>query len=111
LLCCNGLNARCTEDVGKGVVVRNESIEDGEVQRVHHGGKTIGVIVKDGGKQVICYRGKVVDTVVGNGGVQLVFNEGIAETTYVDHGGLQVLSGGVSRDTLLKSDSFQLLYG
>jgi autotransporter passenger strand-loop-strand repeat protein len=111
LFCCSGLNARCTEDVGKGIVVRNESVEDGEVQRVHHGGKAVGVIVKTGGKQIVCYGGKVVDTVVGDGGVQLVFRKGLAETTYVDHGGLQVLFGGTSRDTLLKSGSFQLLYG
>ncbi|MDR0890933.1 MAG: hypothetical protein LBM05_02285 [Endomicrobium sp.] len=51
LFYCGILHAQCTENVGKGVIVRNECI-------------------KSGGKQVICGNNIVKNTIIINSGVQ-----------------------------------------
>ena len=80
-----------TGDVGSGVTVSNENVNNTELQWVDNGGTTITTTVNDGGVQAINTGGTATGTIVNDGGVQRVV--GKATGTIVKAGGTQTVSG------------------
>ncbi|GMO68568.1 MAG: hypothetical protein Nk1A_7370 [Endomicrobiia bacterium] len=90
--------AKCTREVVKGQVVKNEVISAGETQIVWNGGRTENVTVNAGGRQMVYVGGKSIGTTINASGFQYVGKGGSTEGTIVKEKGLQLVRG-VSFDT------------
>jgi autotransporter passenger strand-loop-strand repeat protein len=85
--------AKCTKEVTKGMVVKNEVISAGETQTVWNNGETENVTVEAGGRQLVYAGGKTTGTTVNAYGFQYVGKGGGAEKTIVKASGVQVVRG------------------
>ena len=92
--------AKCTKEVTKGMVVKNEVISAGETQVVWNGGKTENIIVNAGGRQLVCSDGVSKGTVINALGFQYVDRDGFAFNTIIKEKGVQH-SRGISADTTI----------
>lgn len=87
------VHAKCTKEVTKGMVVKNEVISAGETQIVCNGGKTENVTVEKGGRQLVYLDGKTTGTTVNPFGFQYVGKGGGSEGTTIKEKGLQLVRG------------------
>ena len=85
--------AKCTKEVTKGMVVKNEVISAGETQIVWNGGETKNVTVERGGRQLVYDGGKAFSTKIKALGFQYVGNGGWAGQTTIEERGLQIVDG------------------
>lgn len=103
------VHAKCTKEVTKGNVVKNEVISSGETQIVCNGGQTRNVTVEAGGRQLIYNDGKAFSTTIKALGFQYVGDGGWAGQTTIKEKGLQIVDG-TSPQTLI-SGGVQLVNG
>ena len=92
--------AKCTKEVTKGKVVKNEVISAGETQIVWYGGQTENVTVEKGGRQLVYLGGKTTGTTINPFGFQYVGQSGLANGTIVKEKGFQLVRG-VSINTVI----------
>ena len=85
--------AKCTKEVTKGKVVKNEVISAGETQIVWNGGKTENVTVERGGRQLVYDGGKATGTKIKALGFQYVSDGGMAWKTIIEEKGVQFVDG------------------
>ena len=103
------VHAKCTKEVTKGMVVKNEVISAGETQIVCNGGKTENVTVEKGGRQLVYDGGKAFSTRIKALGFQYIGDGGWAGQTIIEEKGLQFVDG-VAVDTII-SGGVQLIEG
>ncbi|EJP7814197.1 AIDA repeat-containing protein, partial [Escherichia coli] len=84
--------AEFTETVTAGLIVRDETVENG-TQTVWKGGKTEDITIEQGGVQYVNGGGSATGTTINDGGEQVVY--GTAKDTTIN-GGIQYVNGGGS---------------
>lgn len=92
--------AKCTKEVTKGKVVKNEVISAGETQIVWYGGETENVTVEKGGRQLVYLGGRTIGTTINPFGFQYVGKGGAANETIIKEKGFQLVRG-VSINTVI----------
>jgi autotransporter passenger strand-loop-strand repeat protein len=105
-VCCN-IYGRCTKEV-KGIV-KNEVVNDGDIQIIFEGGCAINTTINKGGKQVIHSNGVAKNTKINRNGVQTVYEGGCAINTKINRGGVQGVKGGVAKNAKVNK-GYQLVF-
>ncbi|MDR1018061.1 MAG: hypothetical protein LBM02_05105 [Lachnospiraceae bacterium] len=103
------LQAKCTPIVNKGMIVKNEHIEQGEHQTIYNGGKSINTVIEEDGIQIIYAKGYSKNTLIKHNGTQIIYSQGkTLNTKIID--GTQILYGGESNYDKIINDGLQIVF-
>lgn len=96
------------QQVKKGGIAFDTTVNKKGGQEVHQGGEAQGVIINDGGNQNVLYGGTATDVVINQGGIQ--YNSGSVSDTTINQGGRQNITGGSALGTIING-GFQEIKG
>lgn len=96
------------QQVKKGGIALDTTVNKKGGQEVHQGGEAQGVIINDGGNQNVLYGGTATDVVINQGGIQ--YNSGSVSDTTINQGGRQNITGGSALGTIING-GFQEIKG